>query len=153
VASPPAEQESGVAHLRLKCVSTTVPNFLKHSKNPLTPLPYGQSRVEKSKIMPSNVDPSRSSFTWLWWDGPHTVIWKINWDLSTMAGSSEWYYQAHMRRWPSRGTEEAGGKDRASSAFATNLSFSLLAILLLVQSKYSEKSRPHQASRLLSSLD
>jgi hypothetical protein len=58
-----------------------------------------------------------------------------------------------MRHWTSRGTEEAGGKDRSSSAFAINLSFSLLAILLLVQSKNCEKSRPHQASRLLPSMD
>ncbi len=31
-ASPPAEQESGIAHLELKYVSTTVPNFLKHPR-------------------------------------------------------------------------------------------------------------------------
>lgn len=31
-ASPPAEQESGVAYLRLKSISTTVPNFLKPSQ-------------------------------------------------------------------------------------------------------------------------
>ena len=37
LASPPAEQEGGIAYLRLKPVSTAVPNFLKHSENPLIP--------------------------------------------------------------------------------------------------------------------
>jgi hypothetical protein len=37
LASPPAEQEGGIAYLRLKPVSTTLPNFLIHSENPLLP--------------------------------------------------------------------------------------------------------------------
>jgi hypothetical protein len=39
------------------------------------------------------------------------------------------------------------GRGRASSAFAIKISLSLLAILLLVQSKIHGKSRLHQASR------
>jgi hypothetical protein len=50
LASPPAEQEGGIAYLRLKPVSTTVPNFLKYPETPLIPLAYGQILAEKSKI-------------------------------------------------------------------------------------------------------
>ena len=43
-ASPPAEQESGIAHLGLKYVSTTVPNFLKHPRKSTNSSFYGQLR-------------------------------------------------------------------------------------------------------------
>lgn len=102
------------------------------------------------KNVPKNLKSSDISLTWLLWDGPDTVIWKIDWDSFARAPRPEWYSQAGLRRRHSRGTEEAGGNDLASSAFAINLS-SLLAILLLVQSRSYEKSRPHKASRLLSS--
>jgi hypothetical protein len=52
LATPPAEQKVGGCYLPCKSVFHLLPNFMKHLRKPLIPLPYEQKKyLKKHKIL------------------------------------------------------------------------------------------------------